>query len=183
MDDLVIFKEVYMEYSEVVMDHFKNPRNKGVIKNPDGIGEVGNPICGDMMKIMIKVVDERIVDIKFSTLGCGAAIAVSSAVTDMAKGKTLKEAMKITNKKVAKTLGELPKNELHCANLGADALHMAIIDYYNRIAGKQKDASKEKVDYIGKRKGKCYCPYCDTVFLNETLFCAKCGKPTAGQSK
>lgn len=172
-----------MEYSEFVMDHFRNPRNKGVIKNPDGVGEVGNPICGDMMKIMIKVKDEKISDIKFSTFGCGAAIAVSSIVTDMAKGKTLDEAMKITNQKVAETLGELPKNELHCANLGADALHMAIIDYYNRIAGKQKDASKEKVDYIGKRKGKCYCPYCDSVLLNETLFCSKCGKAVTSQNK
>jgi len=176
-------QEVYMEYSEFVMDHFKNPRNKGVLKNPDGIGEVGNPICGDMMKIMIKVKDKKIADIKFSTLGCGAAIAVSSIVTDMAKGKTLDEAMKITNQKVAETLGELPKNELHCANLGADALHMAIIDYYNRIAGKQKDASKEKVDYIGKRKGRCYCPYCDSVLINEALFCSKCGKAIKGQNK
>jgi len=172
-----------MQYSETVMDHLKNPRNKGKIKNPDGTGEVGNPICGDVIAIMIKVKDEHIADIKFNTFGCGAATAVASIVTDLAKGKTLEQAMGITKQDVSKIIGELPKNELHCTNLGADALHMAILDYYNRKSGTKKDIPKEKADHIGKRKGKCYCPYCDTVFLSETLFCAKCGKPTAQHSK
>ena len=111
-----------MQYSEIVMEHFKSPHNVGTIENPDGIGQVGNPVCGDMMKIMIKVKDDRIDDIKFETFGCGAAIAVSSMVTDMAKGKTIEEAMQITNNSVAEQLGGLPKNKMHCSNLGADAL-------------------------------------------------------------
>ena len=116
-------------YSKEVMDHFTAPRNVGEIKNADGMGEIGNPTCGDMMTFYIKVKDNILEDIKFKTFGCGAAIAVSSMVSDMAKGKTLDEAMKITNKDVAKELGGLPKNKLHCSNLGADALHAAIEDY------------------------------------------------------
>ena len=116
-------------YSEKVMDHFMNPRNVGEIENPDGIGEEGNPVCGDMMTFYIKVKDNRLEDVKFKTFGCGAAIAVSSMVSEMAKGKTLDEASKITNKDVAEELGGLPKNKMHCSNLGADALHMAIEDY------------------------------------------------------
>ena len=119
-------------YSKTVMDHFKNPRNVGEIQGADGVGEVGNPICGDMMKITIKVANDRIKDIKFLTFGCGAAIAVSSMVTEMAKGKTIEEAKKISKESVAKALDDLPKNKLHCSNLGADALHMAIKDYENR---------------------------------------------------
>ncbi len=165
-----------MQYSELVMEHFKNPRNVGKIENPDGVGEVGNPICGDMMAITIKVKDDRIDDIKFNTFGCGAAIAVSSMVTEMAMGKTLEEAMKITNDSVAKNLGGLPKNKLHCSNLGADALHKAIMDYYSRKEG--KEAPDKKVEYIGERKGKCYCPYCDTEQPKTTPYCSKCGKPT-----
>jgi nitrogen fixation NifU-like protein len=116
-------------YSEKVMDHFAAPRNVGEIKDADGTGEIGNPTCGDMMTFYIKVKDDVIEDVKFKTFGCGAAIAVSSMVSEMAKGKTLDEALKITNKDVAEELGGLPKNKMHCSNLGADALHMAIEDY------------------------------------------------------
>ena len=116
-------------YSEKVMDHFAAPRNVGEIKDADGTGEIGNPVCGDMMTFYIKVKDDIIEDVKFKTFGCGAAIAVSSMVSEMAKGKTLDEALKITNEAVADELGGLPKNKMHCSNLGADALHMAIEDY------------------------------------------------------
>ena len=109
-------------YSDIVMDHFNNPRNTGVIEDADGIGEVGNPVCGDMMTFYIKVKDNRLEDVKFQTFGCVAAIAVSSMVSEMAKGKDLEEAKKITNKQVAETLGGLPPNKLHCSNLGAEAL-------------------------------------------------------------
>ncbi len=117
------------QYSDKVMDHFTKPRNIGEIEEPDGVGEVGNPVCGDMMKFTIKVKDNRLEDVKYLTFGCGAAIAVSSMVTEMAKGKTLEEAKKITNKQVAEELGGLPGNKMHCSNLGADALHKAIDDY------------------------------------------------------
>jgi len=116
-------------YSKKVMDHFAAPRNVGEIKDADGIGEIGNPVCGDMMTFYIKVKDNIIEDVKFKTFGCGAAIAVSSMVSEMGKGKTLDEAMKIENKDVAKELDGLPKNKMHCSNLGADALHLAIEDY------------------------------------------------------
>jgi nitrogen fixation NifU-like protein len=120
-------------YSETVMEHFTNPRNVGEIEDPDGVGEVGNPVCGDMMTFYIKVDDEgRLSDVKFKTFGCGAAIAVSSMVSEMAKGKTLEEALKITRDDVAEELGGLPKNKLHCSNLGADALHKAIQDYLRK---------------------------------------------------
>jgi len=119
-------------YSETVMEHFKNPRNVGIIENADGVGEVGNPVCGDMMTFYIRVKDGRIADIKFQTFGCGAAIAVSSMVSEMAKGKTLDEASNITNKMVADALMGLPKQKLHCSNLGADALRKAIGDYRGR---------------------------------------------------
>ena len=120
-------------YSETVMDHFMNPRNVGVIENPDGYGKVGNPVCGDLMEIFINVKDDRINDIKFRTIGCGSAIAVSSMVTEMAKGKTLDEAIKITRNDVAEELGGLPPQKMHCSNLGADALHAAIKDYWVKI--------------------------------------------------
>lgn len=119
-------------YSEKVMDHFMRPRNVGEIENPDGIGEEGNPVCGDMMTFHIKVKDNRLEDVKFKTFGCGAAIAVSSMVSEMARGKTLEEAMKITPGLVADELTGLPKNKLHCSNLGAQALHKAIEDYRRR---------------------------------------------------
>ena len=125
-------------YSETVMDHFKNPRNVGTIEDADGVGEIGNPLCGDMMSIYLKIVDENIEDIKFQTFGCGAAIAVSSMLTEIAKGKSIEDAKKITNNDVAEALDGLPKNKLHCSNLGADALHAAIKDYEDRKAGKPK---------------------------------------------
>jgi len=111
------------------MDHFQNPRNVGEIQDADGVGEVGNPVCGDLMTFYIKVKDNVIQDVKYKTFGCGAAIAVSSMVSEMAKGKTIEEALDITNALVAKELGGLPPNKMHCSNLGADALHKAIEDY------------------------------------------------------
>ncbi len=119
-------------YSEKVMDHFMHPRNVGEIENADGIGEEGNPVCGDMMTFYIKVKDNRLEDVKFKTFGCGAAIAVSSMVSEMAKGKTLDEALKITPALVAEELQGLPKNKYHCSNLGAQALHKAIQDYLSK---------------------------------------------------
>jgi len=121
-------------YSEKVMDHFANPRNVGEIKDASGVGEVGNPICGDMMKFYIKVENNIIKDVKFKTFGCGAAIAVSSMVSEMAMGKTIEEALALTNEAVAKELGGLPPNKMHCSNLGADALHKAIEDYKQKLS-------------------------------------------------
>jgi nitrogen fixation NifU-like protein len=120
-------------YSDTVMDHFTNPRNVGEIEDADGVGEVGNPVCGDMMTFYIKVDDQdRLSDVKFKTFGCGAAIAVSSMVSEMAMGKTVEEAMKISKADVAEELGGLPQNKMHCSNLGADALHLAIEDYLSK---------------------------------------------------
>jgi len=116
-------------YSEKVMNLFRKPHNYGRMKNPDGIGKVGNPLCGDVMYIYIKVKDNRIKDIKFETFGCAAAIATSSMITDLAKGKTLEDALKITREDIAKEVGGLPVIKLHCSNLAADALHEAIKDY------------------------------------------------------
>ncbi len=123
-------------YSEKVMDHFSNPRNVGTIEDADGIGEVGNATCGDMMTFNIKVDGDRLTDIKFKTFGCVAAIAVSSMVSDMAKGKTLDEAKAITKKKVAESLDGLPKEKMHCSNLGAQALAEAIKNYEENRLGK-----------------------------------------------
>jgi nitrogen fixation NifU-like protein len=124
-------------YSEKVMDHFSNPRNVGTMQDADGIGEVGNITCGDIMRIYIKVdEDERISDIKFQTFGCGAAVATSSMVTELAKGKTLDEALKLTNKDVAEELGGLPPIKMHCSNLAADALQAAIKNYREQQAAK-----------------------------------------------
>jgi nitrogen fixation protein NifU and related proteins len=119
-------------YSDKVMDHFMHPRNVGEIADADGVGEVGNPVCGDMMSFYIKVKDDRLQDIKFKTFGCGAAIAVSSMVSEMAMGKTIEEAMKITPQSVADELEGLPKQKFHCSNLGAQALHKAIEDYLSK---------------------------------------------------
>jgi nitrogen fixation NifU-like protein len=116
-------------YTEKVMEHFKNPRNMGEIPDADGVGTVGNPVCGDMMSVYIKVKDNRIADIKFKTFGCGAAIATSSMITELAKGKTIEEAIKISRGDVADSLGGLPPIKMHCSNLAADALHAAIKDY------------------------------------------------------
>ena len=117
------------------MEHFRNPHNMGEIPDADGVGTVGNPVCGDLMTIYIKVKDDRLVDVKFKTFGCGAAIATSSMVTDLAKDKTLDEAMKITRANVAENLGGLPPVKMHCSNLAADALHVAIKDYRKKKEG------------------------------------------------
>lgn len=172
-----------MIYTEKVMEHFQNPRNVGVIKDADGVGEVGNPVCGDMMTFYIKVKDNRLVDIKFQTFGCGAAIAVSSMVSEMAMGKTIEEALKISNKTVAEELGGLPKNKLHCSNLGADALHKAIENYRERQKAASRVAPAKSVS-----DEKCYCPYCEgplegmedycTTCQIELEACPECGKPS-----
>jgi len=120
-------------YSDLVMEHFRNPRNVGEIPDADGVGMVGNPVCGDVMKMMIKVRDDRIADIKFQTFGCGAAIATSSISTEIVKGKTLEEALTLSNKAVAEALGGLPPAKMHCSNLAADAIHKAIEDYRNKV--------------------------------------------------
>lgn len=123
-------------YSDKVMDHFTNPRNVGEIEDASGVGEVGNPTCGDIMRISIKVNDNGIIeDVKFKTFGCGAAVATSSMVTEMVMGKTLDEALQITNKQVAEELGGLPPAKMHCSNLAADALHKAIENYKKNLEG------------------------------------------------
>lgn len=120
------------------MEHFRNPHNVGEIPNADGVGTVGNPVCGDMMTIYIKVKDNRIANIKFKTFGCGAAVATSSMITELAKNKTLEDALKITRQDVADSLGGLPPIKMHCSNLAADALHEAVKDYQ-----KKKEANKK----------------------------------------
>jgi nitrogen fixation NifU-like protein len=127
-------------YSEKVMEHFKKPQNMGEIPDADGVGTVGNPTCGDLMTMYIKVKDKHIEDIKFKTYGCGAAIATSSMTTELAKGKTIDEAMEITRASVADSLGGLPPVKMHCSNLAADALHAAIEDY------KKKQETKKEVE-------------------------------------
>ena len=168
------FREEKIMYNEVVMDHFRNPRNVGVIEDADGVGEVGNPLCGDMMTIYLKIKDEHIEDIKFQTFGCGSAIAVSSMLTEIAKGKTIEQAKQITNKDVANALEGLPKNKLHCSNLGADALQLAIKDYENRKAGKPQVELKRKEEHEHVRGDQCYCPYCDVELDEGTEFCEAC---------
>ena len=154
-------------YNEVVMDHFMNPRNVGEIKDADGVGEEGNPVCGDMMTFYIKVKDNKLEDVKFKTFGCGAAIAVSSMVSEMAKGMTLEEAMKLTPASVADKLEGLPKNKLHCSNLGAQALHEAIKDYW----GKQK----KKAVKINAEEQTHTCPYCDKEIAEAAFpYCEAC---------
>ena len=119
-------------YSEKVMDHFRNPRNVGVIENADGVGEVGNAKCGDIMKMYLKIDDDVITDVKFETFGCGSAIASSSMATEMIKGKPVEEAMKLTNKAVAEALDGLPAHKLHCSVLAEEAIRAALQDYYKR---------------------------------------------------
>ena len=121
-----------VNYTKKVMEHLANPRNVGEIPGADGVGTVGNPVCGDVMSIYIKVGGGRITDIKFKTYGCGAAIATSSIITELAKGKTIEEALKISVNDVAGELGGLPPVKMHCSNLAADALHAAIKDYQER---------------------------------------------------
>jgi len=123
-----------MAYSSKVMDHFRHPRNVGEMENPDGVGSVGNPVCGDIMELYIKVENDTIVDAKFQTFGCGAAIATSSMVTEMIKGAKLEDAMKISNQEVAEALGGLPKQKMHCSVLAEEALQKAIDDYKSKVA-------------------------------------------------
>lgn len=127
-----VIQEGNIMYTQKVLDHFSNPRNVGEIPDADGVGIEGNPTCGDAMQIFIKVENDIIVDAKFKTFGCGAAIAVSSMVTEMVKGKTIDEALNISKEAVADALDGLPPQKLHCSNLGADALRKAIEDYKNR---------------------------------------------------
>lgn len=119
-------------YSDLVIEHFTNPRNVGVIENADGVGRVGNPVCGDMMEIFIKVEDGRIADVKFRTFGCGAAIATSSMATEMVKGKSIEDVLRLTRKDVADALGGLPAHKMHCSNLAVDALRAALHDYFSK---------------------------------------------------
>jgi nitrogen fixation NifU-like protein len=121
-----------MKYSEKVIDHFTNPRNVGVIENADGVGRLGNPVCGDMMEMSIRVQGNVIEDVKFRTFGCGAAIATSSMATEMIKGKTIDQALELTNQAIAEALEGLPPVKMHCSVLAADALKMAVADYYRR---------------------------------------------------
>jgi nitrogen fixation NifU-like protein len=120
------------QYSEKVMEHFKNPRNVGEIENPDGVGQVGNPVCGDIMELYIRVKDGIITEAKFKTFGCGAAIATSSMVTEMVKGKSIEEALKISNRAVAEALGGLPPVKMHCSVLAEEALKSALDDYLSK---------------------------------------------------
>ena len=142
-------------YSDKVMLHFMNPHNMGEIENPSGVGVVGNPVCGDLMQIQIKVEDGILTDVKFKTFGCGAAIATSSMVTDLAIGKTIEEALKITRNDVAENLDGLPPVKMHCSNLAADALHAAIEDYLKKegrgewLNGTKKGTKKKS----GTKKG------------------------------
>jgi nitrogen fixation protein NifU and related proteins len=158
-------------YSDKVMDHFTNPRNAGVIEQADGVGEVGNPVCGDMMTFYIKVADDRLVDVKFNTFGCVAAIAVSSMVSEMAIGKSLDEAKKISNEVVAEALGGLPKSKMHCSNLGAEALSLAIEDYEARLTGKSSGTAA--ATEVGKRRN--VCTRCDVENPERARFCMDCG--------
>lgn len=161
-------------YSEVVMDHFKNPRNVGEIENPDGVGEVGNPACGDIMTFYIKVKDNVLEDVKFKTFGCGAAIAVSSIVSEMAKGKTLDDALTISHRQVIDALEGLPKKKHHCSNLGSDALHRAIEDYQARKAGGHYEKPKDGPE-------ACECPVCDVQDPEEAPYCANvCARTSKG---
>ena len=139
-----------MEYTEQVMDHFMNPRNMGEMENADGVGTVGNAKCGDIMRIYIKVEDNVITDVKFKTFGCGAAIATSSKATELVKGKTLDEALQITNKMVMDSLGGLPPVKVHCSVLAEEALHAAIQDYKDRLEKGEKPVSEEdeEVRYV-----------------------------------
>ena len=152
-------------YSEVVMEHFKNPRNVGEIPDADGVGEVGNPACGDIMAFYIKVENDKLTDVKFKTFGCGAAIAVSSMVSEMAIGKTLDEAMQISAGSVIEALDGLPKKKHHCSNLGSDALHRAIEDYRAKEKGEVYQAPEDPPE-------ACSCGGCDTDDPEEAPYCA-----------
>jgi nitrogen fixation NifU-like protein len=140
-------------YSDIVMDHFKNPRNVGVIENADGIGEVGNARCGDIMKIYLKIDNDIVSDVKFETFGCGSAIASSSMATEMIKGKPLSEVLKVTNKAVAEALDGLPAHKMHCSVLAEEAIKAAVQDYYE----------KNHIDYDRSQFPNCDdCEHCGT---------------------
>lgn len=183
-------------YSEKVIEHFSNPRNVGSIENPDGVGEEGNPVCGDMMTYYIKVRDGRLVDIKYKTFGCGAAIAVSSILSTMAMGKTIGEALSISKADIADELGGLPKQKMHCSNLGSDALRKAIDDYLRRHP---EEAAKIAVPEISREQiyeerfglggsaasngsqpalapGLSVCPYCHARIPEDSKMCEPCGR-------
>ena len=142
-------------YSEKVIDHYTNPRNVGEIENADGIGQVGNPVCGDIMKIYLKIENDTIVDVKFKTFGCGAAIATSSMATELIKGKKVEEALELTNKAVVEALDGLPPIKMHCSVLAEEAVKSAIIDYYKKI-GKYTTELEKK--YTGNCSG---CPHAE----------------------
>lgn len=135
--------DVWSHYSEKVMEHFRNPRNVGEMENPDGVGHVGNPICGDIMELYIKVKENIIVDAKFKTFGCGAAIATSSMVTEIVKGKSIEEALEISNRTVAEALGGLPPVKMHCSVLAEEALKSAIDDYLDNSKNKEEGEKHE----------------------------------------
>ncbi len=176
-----------MKYSDKVMDHFSNPRNVGEIEGADGVGEVGNPACGDIMTFYIKVKDDKLDDVKFKTFGCGAAIAVSSMVSEMAKGKSLDEVMAMDRDSIAEALDGLPKAKMHCSNLGSDALHAAIKNYGDRKAG--KNIEKEVIEHPDedghvsestgthpkKHSAGCACPYCEKPVHENSSKCLFCG--------
>lgn len=132
------------QYSDKVMEHFMNPRNVGEIPDADGVGSVGNPVCGDIMKMYIKVDDNVITDVKFKTFGCGAAIATSSMATELIKGKTVEEALQLSNKAVAEALGGLPPVKMHCSVLAEEAIQSAIDDYLKKTTGHGLDLKKDK---------------------------------------
>ena len=144
-------------YTEKVIDHYTNPRNVGEIENADGIGEVGNPVCGDIMKMYLKIENNVIVDVKFKTFGCGAAIATSSVSTEMIKGKTIEEALKLTNKDVVQALDSLPPVKIHCSLLAEEAIRSAVADYYRR----QGTKSEEEIIKICGLKTKDSCTHGD----------------------
>ena len=184
-----------IRYSKTVMDHFSKPRNVGELDDADGIGEVGNPACGDIMTFYIKVQNDRIQDVKFNTFGCGAAIAVSSMLSEMAKGKTLDVALEISNRDVAEQLEGLPTSKMHCSNLGADALHAAIHSYREKVATGAMTAEKVVIDngdhdhdHDHDADGSCRpptaiepfktcrCPMCDVETPADKPFCQACGR-------
>ncbi len=159
-------------YSEKVMKHFAAPRNVGTIEHADGIGEVGNPVCGDMMTFYIKVKDDRIEDIRYQTFGCVAAIAVSSQVSEMVKGKTIAEAKTLTKKAVAEALDGLPKEKMHCSNLGAEALFEAIQDYEARRSGEGAPRAPKAKE--GRHHATCNA--CGSTNPVAAKFCMNCGE-------
>lgn len=145
-----------MEYSDKVVEHYSNPRNVGKIENASGVGEVGNPVCGDIMKMFIKVENNIITDVKFKTFGCGAAIATSSISTEMIKGKTIEEALKLSNTDVVNELGGLPPVKLHCSVLAEEAIHEAIADYLRKEGKLSEEEIKEKCNLKEH-----HCEHCD----------------------